>query len=235
MTVTSSPASATPAEDPSPSHERTTTAGWLWRSVLGLASAALIALLVYGLLARSPNTTIDDSLARNEAPVAPGFTLAVLEPGRLGPKLTPAIAPALADGKISLAELRGRRVVLNVWASWCIPCRQEAPLLQRTWQSARRDGVLFLGLDMQDLTGDARGFLREFRIDYLNIRDPGDSVARRFGVTGIPETFFIAPSGRIVGHVIGVSTADDLKAGIAATEAGRPVRARRAGAQGATR
>jgi cytochrome c biogenesis protein CcmG/thiol:disulfide interchange protein DsbE len=88
---------------------------------------------------------------------------------------------------------------------------------------------------MQDLTGDARRFLRTFGVDYLDIRDPGDSVARRYGVTGVPETFFIAPSGRIVAHVIGVSDAAALQAGVAATATDRPLGARRAGPQRATR
>lgn len=202
---------------------------------MALACAALVGLLLYGVIARSPNTTIDDSLSRGRAPLAPDFTLAVLQRGTLGPALTRSLRPALADGKLSLRELRGQRVVLNFWASWCPPCRQEAPLLERTWRAARRQGVLFVGLDMQDITQDARDFMREFRIDYLNIRDPSNPIALRYGVTGLPETYFITPSGRVVSHVIGVSTANDLRAGIAATATGRPVGARRAGAQRPTR
>lgn len=200
-----------------------------------LACAGLMGLLVYGVAARSPDTTVDDSLANARAPSAPGFTLAVLHRGDLGPQLTPSAGRALADGRVSLQELRGQRVVLNFWASWCIPCREEAPLLERTWRNARREGVLFVGLDMQDVTADARDFLRHFRIDYLNVRDPSNTVARRYGVTGLPETFFITPDGRIVSHVIGVSTPTDLRDGIDATATGRPITARRAGAQGATK
>jgi cytochrome c biogenesis protein CcmG, thiol:disulfide interchange protein DsbE len=235
MSTTPSTSPASHDSGTPPARPRRAARRWLWPALAVAGCGALIALLVYGVIARSPDTTIDDSLARGVPPEAPGFELAVLEPGRLGPRLTPVLRPALADGSVALAELRGRRVVLNLWASWCVPCRQEAPLLQRTWRAVRDRGVLFVGLDMQDLTGDARDFLDEFRIDYLNVRDRGDAVARRYGVTGVPETFFIAPSGRIVGHVIGVSSAADLRAGIAATATGRPVRARRAGAQGATR
>ena len=199
---------------------------------LSLASAALVALLFYGLLARSPDTTIDDSLARHRAPMAPDFKLGVLDAGRLGDRLGPSVHSRLADGRVSLQELRGQRVVINFWASWCRPCREEAPLLERTWRVARAEGVLFVGLDMQDLTGDARAFLREFRIDYPSVRDPSDGVARRYGVTGVPETYFIARDARIVGHVIGVSSAADLRSGIAATATGVPVDSRRAGEQG---
>jgi cytochrome c biogenesis protein CcmG, thiol:disulfide interchange protein DsbE len=204
---------------------------------LGLAAAALlIALLVYGLIAKSPDTTIDDRLAKAHAVPAPSFRLAVLQRGALGPALARKTAPALADGHVALRELRGTPVVLNFWASWCVPCRQEAPLLERTWrQQARPRGVLFLGLDMQDITTDARDFMHEFGIDYLNIRDPSNDVARSYGVTGVPETFFISSTGAIVGHVIGVTSPTQLRDGIAAALDGRPQAARRGGAQGATR
>jgi cytochrome c biogenesis protein CcmG/thiol:disulfide interchange protein DsbE len=109
-------------------------------------------------------------------------------------------------------------------------------LLERTWrQQARPRGVLFVGLDMQDITSDARDFMHEFRIDYLNIRDPSNDVARRYGVTGVPETFFISSAGAIVGHVIGVTSPTQLREGIAAAVDGRPHAARQGGAQGATR
>lgn len=76
---------------------------------------------------------------------------------------------------------------------------EEAPLLEREGQRARASGVLSVGLDMQDITEDAR----EFDISYLNIRDKRKDVARRWGVTGIPQTFFITSEGKIVGHVVG--------------------------------
>jgi cytochrome c biogenesis protein CcmG/thiol:disulfide interchange protein DsbE len=190
--------------------------------ISGGIALAFIALLAWGLLTAAPDTTIDDSLAENQATAAPGYELEVLERGRLGAKLGARLAPALVDGRLNSDELRGVPYVLNFWASWCIPCREEAPLLQRSWQQARRSGVLFVGLDMQDVRRDARDFLRDFDIDYLNIRDPSDDVARRYETTGIPETFFISARGEIVGHVVGVVTADQMRAGIAAARAGRP-------------
>jgi cytochrome c biogenesis protein CcmG, thiol:disulfide interchange protein DsbE len=197
-----------------------------------LIALLFIGLLAYGVINKAPKTGIDDSLAQSRPVAAPAFELAVLQRGDLGPILAPRLRSALADGRVSLDELRGTPLVLNFWASWCIPCRDEAPLLQRTWRSqARPAGVLFLGLDMQDFTGDARDFLREFGIDYLNIRDPTNPVARRYQVTGVPETFFITARGQIVGHVVGVTSSEQLRAGIAAARAGRTVGAERGGDQ----
>jgi cytochrome c biogenesis protein CcmG/thiol:disulfide interchange protein DsbE len=124
---------------------------------------------------------------------------------------------------VSLAELRGTPLVLNFWASWCAPCREEGPLLERAWLRARGRGVLLLGLDMQDVTGDARDFARQLGITYLNVRDRGNDIARSYGVTGLPETFFISAGGRVVGHVVGAASPEQLRDGIEAAVAGRPV------------
>lgn len=191
------------------------------RAVAFLLAGALITLLVYGLLARAPDTTIDDALAQDKPVPAPGFSLDVLARGSLPPKLAPVFMQAARDNRIDLRELRGTAVVLNFWASWCIPCRTEAPLLQRDWTRHAEDGVLFLGLNMQDVRSDAHTFLRTFKQTYPQIRDPNNATARAWGVSGIPETFFIGRGGRIVGHVIGVVTAQQLERGIADAIAGR--------------
>lgn len=198
--------------------------------------ALLIALLVYGLIARNPNTRIDQGLARAEAVQAPDFELPVLQRGDLGADLSAHLAPALRDGKLALRELRGTPVVLNFWASWCDPCREEAPMLERLWrEEGRRQGVLFVGLDMQDIESDAKAFLREFDVGYLNVRDRGDGTAQDYGVTGIPETIFIDRRGRAVAHVVGVVSAKQLRDGIQAARSGRVVGERRGGAQGSAR
>ena len=184
---------------------------------------AFIALLAYGLLTSGTSTAIDESLAREEAPPAPGFSLPILERGTLPPALAQRLEAAFADGQLSLDELEGTPVLLNFWASWCIPCREEAPLLQEGWRRYGRQGVLFLGLDMQDLTEDARDFLREFSITYPTIREPLNEVARSYGTTGVPETFFISGEGRIVNHVTGVLAEEQLAAGVAAARSGRVV------------
>ncbi len=203
--------------------------------ILGALSATgLVALLAYGLAAQSPDRTIDDALASNRAAQAPGFNLAVLSRGRTG-SLAAVWQRAARDGKVDLAELRGTPVVLNFWASWCVPCREEAPLLQRGWRAARPRGVLFLGLDMQDVRRDALDFLRDFRQDYPHVRDGDNGTARRWGASGIPETFFISRQGQVVGHVIGALTARQLDAGMQAALTGRPRGADRGGARRSTR
>lgn len=199
-----------------------------------LAAVGFVALLVYGVTARAPDTSIDDALAGKRAIQAPGFELAVLTDGRAG-RLAPVWRRAATDGKVSLSELQGTPIVVNFWASWCDPCRQEAPVLERGWQAARSHGVLLVGLNMQDVREDARAFLDEFRQDYPTLRDPSNKSARRWGATGIPETFFINRQGDVVGHVIGTVTARQLDEGVQAALDGRPRGADRGGDQRPTR
>ena len=188
--------------------------------VLALVIAiAFVGLLVYGLTTKAADTSIDDALSRGEARPAPGFELQRLTDGIVSRS---PWRSAAVDGRVGLAELRGTPVVLNFWASWCDPCRAEAPRLERTWRSVRRRGVLFVGLDQQDTREDARDFIRTFGLTFPQVRDPTNDTARAWGVSGIPETFFIDREGRVVSHVIGVVSDAQLEAGIRAAEAGRP-------------
>ena len=207
----------------------------LLRTTAILAIVAFVALLVYGLLAQAPETGIDDSLSQQQAPPAPGFALPVLRAGSPGAVLEATVEDASSDGRVALEELRGTPVVLNFWASWCVPCREEAPVLEQEWRRARGSGVLFVGLNMQDLTDNAREFVRAFDITFLNVRDQRKDVAREWGVTGIPETFFISADGNIVGHVIGTVSSQQLRDGLAAARAGRVLGAKAGGAQLPTR
>lgn len=179
-----------------------------------------VGLLAFGLLTSGSSTRIDKSLADREAPLAPSFELEVLERGALPASVRGDVGLPMDDGQLALEELEGTPLLLNFWASWCIPCREEAPLLQRAWGGFGRSGVLFLGLNMQDLTGDARDFLDEFDISYPTIRDPSNEVARSYGATGIPETYFISARGRVVSHVIGVISEEQLRAGVTAARRG---------------
>jgi cytochrome c biogenesis protein CcmG, thiol:disulfide interchange protein DsbE len=193
------------------------------RAAVAVAAALFVALLAYGVVRDAPEETIDDSLARGESVAAPQFELPVLQRGEPGPELAGLLGRAAGDGRVSLEELRGAPLVINFWASWCEPCRTEAPLLERRWRAARDRGVAFVGLDIQDLTGDARRFMAEFDNSYLNVRDESNSVALDWGVTGLPETFFVGADGEVVAHVIGAISADQLARGVEAAEAGRPL------------
>ena len=122
----------------------------------------------------------------------------------------PAAAFALTafDGKpVSLAALRGKVVVLNFWASWCNPaCYDEAPVLQRTWQTYADRGVVVVGVDMQDTTEAAQTFIRRFGLTFANAPDPQGKVAVEYGVYGVPETFFVARDGTIRSKHVGALT-----------------------------
>jgi cytochrome c biogenesis protein CcmG/thiol:disulfide interchange protein DsbE len=149
-------------------------------AVLAVAGA-LVALLAYGVFVNQPKRGIDDALAAGKRPAAPAVSLA-----RLG-----------GTRPVSLAAWRGKVVVLNYWASWCPPCRDESPLLER-WQKriAPRGGTV-LGVDALDVTSDARAFMRRYGLTYPMLHDGDGHSQQRFGITGYPETFVIDRRGRI--------------------------------------
>ena len=111
---------------------------------------------------------------------------------------------------IKLSDYQGQGVVLNFWASWCGPCRAEADLLEATWRREKENGIVFLGLDYLDQNHAALSYLEEFNITYPNGPDMQSAAARRYGIQGVPETFFIDAQGEIKSHIIGplVSEAD---------------------------
>jgi thiol-disulfide isomerase/thioredoxin len=190
---------------------------WL---MLGLA-IAFLALLAYGLTSKGTDDRIDEALASGRAAKPPSFTLEVLQPGELPARLERRVGAALADDRLSLAELRGVPVVLNMWASWCAPCEEEAEELQAGWRSAGPQGMLFLGLDIQDVRDQAEKFIREHGATYPSVREPARDVSDEFGATGIPETYFIDKRGLVVAHARGPVTASALRAGMRAAATGQ--------------
>jgi len=107
------------------------------------------------------------------------------------------------DGEtIRLADLKGKGVVLNFWASWCGPCRDEAALLEAAWRREQNNNIVFLGLDYLDQEHSAKAYLAEFGVSYPNGPDLQSKAARRYGISGVPETFFIGPDGLIKSYLL---------------------------------
>ncbi len=147
-----------------------------------VAVLALVGLLAYGLSSKSTDDSIDSQLAKGVHPAAP----------------TPALPVLGGSGKQSLVDYRGKVVLLNYWASWCDPCRTEAPLLER-WQKVMvaRGGTI-LGVDSNDVSGDAEKFVGDHGLTYPSLRDGDGHTQGKLGITGMPESFLVDRQGHIV-------------------------------------
>jgi len=174
--------------------------------------AGLLGLLVWKVVAGSPGSGFVSAIKRGDKPAAPAFDLPVIW-DRAGLWPSP-IRGAVDDGRVSLAELRGYPVVLNFWASWCIPCKEEAPYFDAAAR-AHRGKVVFLGLDVQDLVPDARHFLDKLDVPYVSVRDGTPKTYSAYGLTGVPETYFIDARGRVLEHATGALSRRELEESIA--------------------
>ena len=144
-------------------------------------SAALVGLLAYGLSESEPDRQVESALRSGERDPAPALEL---------PRLS-------GVGAERLEEYRGQVVVLNFWASWCEPCRDESPLLERWHRRMREREGTVLGVDVLDLTDDAREFISRYELSYPMLRD-GEGLTRdTFAIVGFPETFVLDRKGRI--------------------------------------
>jgi cytochrome c biogenesis protein CcmG, thiol:disulfide interchange protein DsbE len=160
-------------------------------AAIGLV-AGLLALLVWKVAGGSESQV--EGLGEGKTPLAPGFEL---------PRLT-------GEGKVSLDGYRGKAVVLNFWASWCEPCKAEAPLLEKAWRKYRERGLVVLGVNSQDLSSDARRFARQVGWTYPLVRDGAGDVLGPYAVAAFPETFFVDRSGKLVARIDGEVTEDEL-------------------------
>jgi cytochrome c biogenesis protein CcmG/thiol:disulfide interchange protein DsbE len=108
------------------------------------------------------------------------------------------------DGRtVTLSKLRGQVVIVNFWASWCLPCREEAAYLEHTWREYKDQGVVFIGVDYVDTEKEALAYIQEFDITYLNGPDLQTRISQAYNIQGVPETFFIAKNGELRGMQIG--------------------------------
>lgn len=147
-------------------------------------AVALLALLAFGISSQGTNNSIDNAVARGIDPPVPQARMTL---------------PLLGSSqRESLADFRGKILVVNVFASWCSPCRAEAPILDSEQQTlAAHDGTV-VGVTYQDTPGDSLSFVHQEHITYPVLRDVGGNLVRSWGVNGVPETFVINRQGRIV-------------------------------------
>ncbi len=115
------------------------------------------------------------------------------------------------DGReVTLNELRGQVVIVNFWASWCPPCREEAAYLEQTWRKYKDKGVVFIGVDYVDTEKEALDYIQEFDITYINGPDVGTRISQAYNIQGVPETFFVSKNGELRGVHIGPLKAPQL-------------------------
>jgi cytochrome c biogenesis protein CcmG/thiol:disulfide interchange protein DsbE len=211
--VVTAPEVEPPRETPPPEEPPGRPSRWRWPLRVAAVSlvVALFGLLGWATLSAGRGSSLVSRIAAGEAPPAPPFALEVIWPhaetwpvgarGRLG------------DGRLDLGELRGRPVVINFWASWCIPCRDEAPILNASAR-AHAGEVVFLGVNVQDLKADALAFSSEFETPYASVRDRGNGTYEAYGLTGVPETYYVDGRGRIIAHSPGAVSRTSLEQGV---------------------
>ncbi len=157
------------------------------KSALAIAALVIVGflgVLVWGMLNKQPITGLSGITMVNRP--APDFILTTFK-----------------GTTISLEDLRGKPVVINFWASWCPPCRIEAPLIERTWRAYKNRDLIFLGVNIQDRKQDALNYIREFAITYPNGPDPTGEISIDYGVSGLPVTFFVSGDGEVVRRWVG--------------------------------
>lgn len=141
---------------------------------------------VFGLLALLGWGLVQVNSSQVDAGMAPDFTITSFE-----------------GETITLSDLRGQVVIINFWASWCPPCREEAPYLEATWRKYQDQGVVFIGVDYVDTEKEALAYIEEFGITYFNGRDLGTRISQDYRMDGVPETYYVAKNGELRGVKIG--------------------------------
>jgi cytochrome c biogenesis protein CcmG/thiol:disulfide interchange protein DsbE len=198
----------TPGTTETPADERSaaaqTGAGLSRSNIFGLAATALVLLALMAVL------VVRLQQANQAVSSAPTYPLV----GHAAPDFTAPVWNGTSRQTVHLADLQGQPVVLNFWASWCAPCKEEMPTLQAGYDKYRASGVVFIGLAFNDTQASGQPFLEKYKITYPAGPDENGKVSIAYGVTGVPETVFIGRDGRVVSKTPGGVSAGQLDAGI---------------------
>jgi cytochrome c biogenesis protein CcmG/thiol:disulfide interchange protein DsbE len=190
-----------------PTRQKSRKRSLLIFTLVSLLNIGLLALLWTQLLTpahQSLSATQNQGLPTGNDPLigqaAPNFTLAALN--------------GQSKQIVSLANFKGQPVVINFWSSTCAPCNDEAPLLETQWQRTKTQGVVFLGIDLEDTNNDGLHFLQQHGVTYLSVIDADGSTEVNYGVTYTPETIFINRQGKIAVAIRQEITSQQLQSGL---------------------
>ena len=164
-----------------------------------LIAAGFAALIIFGVSKTGDDRSLDQAVQQSKFPPAPQWTKQL---------------PKLDGGSAALSDWKGHVVVLNLWASWCPPCREEGPLLERTQQAIAPKGATVVGVTWNDSIPDAKAFAKKVGMTYPELRDVNGSFARAWGTKGLPETFIIDRKGKVLAISRGEVTAKWLNANL---------------------
>jgi cytochrome c biogenesis protein CcmG, thiol:disulfide interchange protein DsbE len=189
---------------PVPKRKRSRKRSIIIFSLVTVLNIALLAFLWTQLLTPAQNAAQGSNQTNTNDPLighpAPNFTLDALN-----------VRP---DAPVSLSSFMGKPIILNVWNSTCVPCMDEAHLLQSLWQKVKPQGVVLIGIDFQDVKSDGLSFLKKYGVTYQNVLDVSGSTAISYGVTATPETLFINRQGVVVSRVISELTEQSFQSNL---------------------